>query len=76
MTNSNVLTRKEACAFIGCGRTKLYQLERNGELEGTYYEVGRKRYYYTSSLEQWKRNGGTLDRSDNNYGNTYNHIQP
>ena len=54
----NVLTRAEACRELKCSRSKLYQLEKNGQLIGTYYDVGRKRYYYTDCLEKWKRNGG------------------
>lgn len=72
----NVLTRKEACSFLGCSRTKLYQLEQSGVLENTYYDVGRKRYYYTDALERWKQNGGTDIRSANDFGNNYNHIKP
>ena len=55
---SNVLTRAEACAFIGCSRTTLYRMEQNGILEGMYYNIGRIRYYYTASLEAWKKSGG------------------
>ena len=55
----NRLTRKEACAFIGCGMSKLYDLERTGELEGTYYQIGKRRLYITERLREWIENGGT-----------------
>ena len=54
----NRLTRKEACEFIHCGLSKLYELERSGKLKGTYYMVGRKRLYITEKLEEWILNGG------------------
>ncbi len=54
----NRLTRKEACEFIGCGMTKLYELERSGQLEGTYYNIGRRRLYITEKLQDWMLNGG------------------
>jgi len=28
--------------------TKLYELERSGRLDGTYYQIGRKRLYIGS----------------------------
>ncbi len=52
------LTREEACKFLGCGMTKLYELERSGKLKGMYYTIGRKRYYITAYLEQWLLSGG------------------
>lgn len=54
----NRLTRKEACEFIGCGMTKLYELERSGQLAGTYYNIGRRRLYITEKLQDWMLNGG------------------
>ncbi|MBQ4159860.1 MAG: hypothetical protein IJD83_02910 [Clostridia bacterium] len=55
----NRLTRKEACAFIGCGMSKLYELERSGALDGTYYQIGTRRLYITDRLRTWIENGGT-----------------
>lgn len=54
----NRLTRQEASNFIGCGMTKLYELERSGQLEGTYYQIGRKRLYITEKLKDWIMSGG------------------
>ena len=54
----NRLNRQEACDFIGCGLSKLYELERSGQLDGTYYHVGRKRLYITERLEEWLLSGG------------------
>lgn len=54
----NRLTRKEACEFIGCSPTKLYELEKSGQLDGTYYQIGSKRLYITAKLEEWMLAGG------------------
>lgn len=54
----NRLTRKEACEFIGCGMTKLYEPERSGQLAGTYYNIGCRRLYITEKLQAWMLNGG------------------
>ena len=54
----NRLTRKEAAEFIGCGMTKLNELERSGKLKGTYYQIGRRRLYITEKLQTWLLSGG------------------
>lgn len=60
----NRLTRKEACEFIGCGMTKLYELERSGQLDGTYYNIGRRRLYITEKLQAWMLAGGDRHEQD------------
>lgn len=62
----NRLTRQEMCNYIGCGMTKLYELERSGQLEGTYYQIGRKRLYIKEKVEKWLMNGGETPRTDEN----------
>ena len=52
------LTRTEAAEYIGCSLTKLYYLERSGQLDSTYYQIGTKRLYITDKLEKWIMNGG------------------
>ncbi|MBQ9096840.1 MAG: helix-turn-helix domain-containing protein [Clostridia bacterium] len=52
------LTRSEAADFIGCSKSKLYSMEKAGFLKGTYYQIGRRRFYITEKLENWMKNGG------------------
>ena len=52
------LTREEAASFLKCGMTKLYQLEKSGQLDGTFYNIGRRRLFIKAKLEQWILNGG------------------
>lgn len=52
------LTRAEAAQFIGCSMSKLYGLEKAGLLDGTYYQIGRRRLYITDKLEKWMNDGG------------------
>ena len=54
----NRLNRTEAAEFIGCSMTKLYFLEKSGQLEGTYYQIGTRRLYITNKLEEWILAGG------------------
>lgn len=56
----NRLTREEAAEFIGCSRSKLYGMEKGKLLEGTYYQIGRRRYYITEKLEEWIQKGGEI----------------
>lgn len=57
----NRLTREEAAKYIGCSMSKLYSMERGGLLEGTYYQIGRRRLYITDRLEKWMNDGGELN---------------
>lgn len=52
------LTREEAADFLQCGMSKLYELEKSGQLNGTFYNIGRRRLYIKDKLEQWMLNGG------------------
>ena len=54
----NRLTREEAAEFIGCSMTKLYYLEKSGQLEGTFYLIGNRRLYITDKLQTWILAGG------------------
>ena len=54
------LTRAEAAQFIGCSMSKLYGLEKAQLLEGTYYQIGRRRLYITEKLEKWMMDGGEV----------------
>ena len=63
--NKSRLTREEAAKdCIGCSMTKLNQLERSGQLEGTYYMVGRRRFYITEKLQSWLFAGGEKSTSE------------
>ena len=57
----NRLTRDEAAEFIGCSISKLYAMEKAGLLNGTFYQIGRRRLYITSKLEEWIMRGGELE---------------
>lgn len=59
----NRLTRKEAAEFLGCSLSGLHVLERKGSLNGTYYQIGRKRLYITEKLIEWANNGGSIKNS-------------
>lgn len=54
-----VLTPTEAAEFLGIGRTKLYDAMRKGQLNGTYYRVGRRLLFIQRKLEEWAEAGGT-----------------
>ncbi len=56
--NFDRLSREEAAKYIGCGMSKLYELEKTGLLDGTFYNIGRRRLYITEKLRQWMMNGG------------------
>lgn len=58
----NRLTRAEAAEFLGCGLSTLHKLERTKQLEGTYYQIGRRRIYIADKLEKWMRNGGDMQK--------------
>lgn len=54
------LTRAEAAQFIGCSDTKLWQLTKNGLLDGTYYTIGCRKIFIVEKLKEWMANGGEL----------------
>jgi len=55
----NRLTREEAARLLGCSMSSLYALEKSGQLNGTYYQIGRRRFYITAKLEEWMNKGGS-----------------
>ncbi|MBR6646318.1 MAG: helix-turn-helix domain-containing protein [Clostridia bacterium] len=57
----NRLTRQEAAEFLGCSMTAFYGLEKSGQLDGTYYKIGRRRFYIKEKLEDWAMSGGEKD---------------
>ncbi len=52
------LTRTQAAEFIGCGMSKFHYLIKSGQLDGTYYSIGNRKYFITSKLQEWMNNGG------------------
>ncbi len=55
----NRLTRKEAAEYLGCSRSKLYEMEKRKLFEpGDYYTMGQKRLYITEKLDEWIMRGG------------------
>lgn len=54
----NRLTREEAAEYLGVSLSSLYGLERSGQLEGTFYRIGRRKIYITEKLKEWAENGG------------------
>lgn len=54
----NRLTRTQAAEFIGCGMSKFYYLIKSGQLDGTYYSIGNRKYFITSKLQDWMDSGG------------------
>ena len=61
--NMERLTRKEAAEFLGCSMSALYSLEKSGQLEGTYYKIGKRKLYIKSKLEKWALDGGEKKQS-------------
>jgi len=55
------LTREEAAEYLGCGMSSLYELEKSGQLNGTFYNIGRRRVYIKSELYKWRLKGGQKD---------------
>ena len=64
---SNRLFRKEAAAYIGCGLSKLIQMERSGVMKGTYYTVGNRSLYIVSKLDEWMAKGGEHGADERNF---------
>lgn len=56
----NRLYRLEAAEYIGCSPSTLYRLEKMGLMDGTFYQIGRRRIYITAELDKWIENGGEL----------------
>lgn len=57
MTRLNPDNRqKEACDIIGCKYDQLMKLVRLGELDGTYYKIGRRAFFVREKLEEWIEN--------------------
>ena len=56
------MTRTEAAEYIPCSLSKLYQMEKGGLMDGTFYEIGtgerRRRIYITERLDEWIMQGG------------------
>ena len=52
------LTRQEAAEFLGCSLSAFYSLEKSGQLEGTYYRIGKRKLYIKSKIEKWALDGG------------------
>ena len=55
----NRLTRISAAEYIGCSLSSFDKLQREGFLEGTYFELFSRRFYYTDKLDEWMQKGGT-----------------
>ena len=55
-----VLTSSEAALFLGIGLTKLFDLQRQGYLNGVFYRVGKRVLYIKPRLQAWAEAGGTL----------------
>lgn len=56
----NVLTVKEAAAFLHCSERQIYRLLREHKLSGTFYRIGKRIFFRAESLENWINKGGTL----------------
>lgn len=52
------LDTKEAMEFIGCSKSKLFDLLRRGKLKGTYFKIGNRYIFIKDKLIDWMLNGG------------------
>lgn len=50
------LLPKDAFRKIGCKYDKGMQMVRTGELDGTFYRIGRKVIFIEEKLEIWQEN--------------------
>lgn len=50
------LMPQEAFELIGCRYDKGMAMVRTGELDGTYYRIGRRVFFIKEKLEQWIEN--------------------
>ena len=46
--NNDYLNRKQACDFLGCSTTTLYNYQKNGLIP--YYKLGKKIFYRKSEI--------------------------
>lgn len=55
------LNVKEACAAIPCCESMLRKMMHNGNLpKGVYYRVGRRIFFNSDKLDEWKAKGGSV----------------
>lgn len=52
------LTTAEAMEYIGCKETKFHCLVKSGHLDGTYFNIGRRRIFMADKLDEWMLSGG------------------
>lgn len=55
--------QKEACDILGCGYDQLMKMVRTGELDGTYYRIGRRVLFIKEKLRMWQENQVRLSAS-------------
>ena len=53
-----VLDRLEAAAHIKCSESTFNRLIRTGKLNGTFFRIGRRRFFYQDRLDKWMEQGG------------------
>lgn len=54
-----ILDVKEAAKVFPCSEREVYELIRRKQLEGTYYRIGRRVFFNSDKLDEWKANGGS-----------------
>ena len=54
------LTQVEAADMLGISISMLGNLQRRGQLKGTYFRLGRRVIYMKEKLIRWMEAGGTL----------------
>ena len=58
MAEMTRLNTQETIEFIGCSYTKLYRLVKSGQLDGTFFNIGNRRFYLKDKLIEWMLSGG------------------
>ena len=55
---ATVFDRVEAATYIKCSESTFARLIRTGKLNGTFFRIGRRRFFYKDRLDKWMENGG------------------
>lgn len=53
-----VFDRVEAAKHLRCSEATFNRLLRTGKLNGTFFRIGRRRFFYKERLDKWMENGG------------------